>query len=230
MVSIKIDPSLQTIIPNLKMGIIQYHHIEIADSPQMLKGRLQFFQETLQVEFATKPIADVVGVAEWRRAFKALHIDPNRYRPSNEALLRRIKKGNFLPFIHSAVDLNTFFSLQYEIPIGIYDLSMIDNDITIRLGQSGEEYNGINGRINQLKGKLISADKKGPFGSPIVDSNQAKVTENTTSALHIFYLRPSMELAEAKQLIQAAAEMFTHIHGGVSSKQIIHINGVVEKW
>ncbi|GAE29988.1 B3/B4 domain-containing protein [Alkalihalobacillus hemicellulosilyticus] len=230
MIHTNIDPSLQSIVPNFKIGIIQYHHIEIQESPQMLKGRLRFFQETIQVELATKPVTEVAGIAEWRRTFKSLHIDPNRYRPSNEALLRRIKKGSTLPFIHSAVDLNTFFSLQYEIPIGIYDLTTIDTNLSIRLGQSGEAYLGINGRENQLKGKLISADTIGPFGGPVVDSDRTKVTEHTTDALHIFYLRPSMDMAEAQQLIQAAAKMFTHIHGGESSHLIHHVDGTKKSW
>ena len=33
-------------IPNFKLGIIEYKNITVGDSPQMLKGRLQLFQES----------------------------------------------------------------------------------------------------------------------------------------------------------------------------------------
>ncbi|WP_306301349.1 phenylalanine--tRNA ligase beta subunit-related protein [Thalassobacillus sp. C254] len=43
-------------------------------------------------------------------------------------------------FINSAVDLNNFFSLQYEIPFGIYNLDQLQDSIILRLGNEGESY------------------------------------------------------------------------------------------
>ncbi|MFC0561704.1 B3/B4 domain-containing protein [Halalkalibacter alkalisediminis] len=214
MVNVSINESVSFHVPQFKIGVIHYHNIVISDSPQMLKGRLQFFQETLKIELDTKPLAEFAGISEWRQTFKALNMDPGRYRPSHEALLRRVKKGDPLPLVHSAVDLNTFFSLQYSIPLGIYDLDKIKGDITLRLGRENESYEGVNGRVNDMSGKLVSTDTEGAFGSPIVDSLRTKVTTDTTSALHLFYLRSSMEAEEATKLVQAAGEMFTQIHGG----------------
>lgn len=97
-------------------------------------------------------------------------------------------------FINSAVDLNNFFSLQYEIPFGIYNLDQLQDSIILRLGNEGESYKGLNGRENSLQGRLVSADAQGPFGSPIVDSARTKVDNTTANALHIAYLRPSMRL------------------------------------
>ncbi|WP_227939620.1 B3/B4 domain-containing protein [Alkalihalobacillus deserti] len=214
MVNISIDESVSSSVPQFKIGGVLYHNIVISDSPQMLKGRLQFFQETLRLELDTKEITEFEGIAEWRQTFKALGINPGRYRPSHEALIRRIKQGNPLPLVHSAVDLNTFFSLQYSIPLGIYDFDKIKGDVTLRLGNESDSYEGVNGRVNDMIGKLVSADSKGAFGSPIVDSLRTKVTAETTSALHLFYLRPSMETEETFKLVQAAGKMFTQIHGG----------------
>jgi DNA/RNA-binding domain of Phe-tRNA-synthetase-like protein len=214
MINVKIDEAVSSQVAQFKIGMIQYHNIAISDSPQMLKGRLQFFQETLKLELSEKELTDFVGIAEWRQIFKALKMNPGRYRPSQEALFRRIKKGDELPLVHSAVDLNTFFSLEYCIPLGIYDLHKIEGDVTLRLGKENESYPGVNGRDNDMNGKLVSADRKGAFGSPIVDSLRTKVTTETTAALHLFYLRPSMETEEAMQLVKAAGNMFTQIHGG----------------
>jgi DNA/RNA-binding domain of Phe-tRNA-synthetase-like protein len=214
MLTVQIDPSITSVIPTFKLGLISYHSIVISDSPQMLKGRLQFFQETLQMELDEKELTESHGVKEWREAFKTLKIDPSKYRPSHEALLRRIKKGNFLPSLQSAVDLNTFFSLQYQVPFGIYDRTKLKGDLSVKLGQEGDGYEGVNGRYNDMKGKLITTDQLGPFGSPIVDSKRTSVAELTTSAIQLIYLKPSMEVAEAEQLVQAVASMFTQIHGG----------------
>ncbi|GAE36242.1 B3/B4 domain-containing protein [Halalkalibacter akibai] len=219
MVNIKIDSNIT--VPNFKMGVILYHNIAIDDSPQMLKGRLQFFQETLRMELETKELTNYEGIAEWRQIFKLLKMNPGRYRPSHEALLRRIKKGDNLPLVHSAVDLNTFFSLEYCIPLGIYDLDHIQGDVILRLGKEEDSYEGVNGRVNDMNEKLISSDNLGAFGSPIVDSTRTKVTTNTTSALQLFYLRPSMTQAEATQLLEAAGKMFTQIHGGDFEQSVV---------
>jgi DNA/RNA-binding domain of Phe-tRNA-synthetase-like protein len=45
-------------------------------------------------------------VAALRGLFRAAGCDPTRYRPSSEALLRRLVKGAELPAIHPLVDLN----------------------------------------------------------------------------------------------------------------------------
>ncbi|WP_017728824.1 B3/B4 domain-containing protein [Halalkalibacterium ligniniphilum] len=222
MKTLTIASSISSVIPSFKVGVIVYHDIVIGDSPQMLKGRMQFFQEEVRVSLETsKSLTDYTGLAVWRQTFKQLGIDPARYRPSVEALYRRIKKGQPLPQVNSAVDLNNFFSLEYEIPFGIYDFDKIDGNIRMKIGESSDDYEGVNGRDNQMEGKIVTTDNLGAFGSPIVDSLRTSVTEATTSAIQIAYIRPSMEPHMANQLLKAAASMFVQIHGGTSSYSLV---------
>ncbi|MFS0688658.1 phenylalanine--tRNA ligase beta subunit-related protein [Sporosarcina sp. 179-K 8C2 HS] len=214
---ITIDEDLFQLVPGLKLGIIHYTKITVSESPQMLKGRLQLFQEQLFFELDTKPLTDFRGIQEWRETWKAFGADPNRYRPSAEALFRRIKKQNYLRTVHTAVDLNTFFSLQYEIPAGIYDLGKIVGDVHLTVGGEEDGYDGLNGRFNSLHRILQLKDEYSPFGSPYVDSVRTAVTEETTDALHVLFLRPSMDKEEALQLTTACGNMFTSISGGESA-------------
>lgn len=209
-------------IPDFKMGYIEYHNITVGESPQMLKGRLQFFQELLYFELEDKKLTDYPGILEWREVFKKTGKDPNRYRHSAEALYRRIQKQNYLQSIHSATDLNNFFSLQYQIPIGIYDWEKLVGDtITIRLGHDHEEYKGLNGRNNSLHHLIISEDETGPFGSPFVDSEKTAVTEKTKHAVQILYIQPSLSEKSATEMVASLATMFTQINGGSSQYQIV---------
>ncbi|WP_252504131.1 B3/4 domain-containing protein [Sporosarcina sp. Marseille-Q4943] len=219
---ITIDENLFQLMPDLKLGIIHYNKITVSESPQMLKGRLQLFQEQLFFELDTKPLTDFQGIKEWRETWKAFGADPNRYRPSAEALFRRIKKQNYLRTVHTAVDLNTFFSLQYEIPAGIYDLGKIVGDIHLTVGGEEDGYDGLNGRFNSLDRILQLKDEYSPFGSPYVDSVRTAVTEETTDALHVLFLRPSMDKEEALQLTTACGNMFTSISGGESTCYVLN--------
>ncbi|TLS37993.1 B3/B4 domain-containing protein [Pseudalkalibacillus caeni] len=221
MPEITISSAIKKELPDFKIGVVLYHNIAVSESPQMLKGRTRFYQENLKIDLEKVSFNTINEIKETRDLFKRLGVDPSKYRPSSEALFRRIKKGNNIPSVHSAADLNNLFSLQYRIPVGIYDLDKIVGPVTIRMGEENEVYDAINGRSTNLKGKLISADQNGPFGSPIVDSRQTAVTEQTKNALQIFYLTPSLKEADGVKLIQSAASMFHQIHGGENKTLLI---------
>ena len=212
--TVTIDDSLLQIEPNFKIGIIHYTKIVVSSSPQMLKGRLQLFQEQLFFEMEEKKVTEFDGIKEWRALWKKFGADPNRYRHSTEALYRRIAKQNYITPMHSAVDLNNFFSMQYEIPMGVYDVHKIQGDITVTLGNDETTYEGLNGRENKLHNILTIQDSVGAFGSPFVDSVRTAVTEDTTDAIQVVFLRPSMEIEEAQKLLHSIGDMFHQIHGG----------------
>lgn len=218
---IQLSSEIISKIPNFKLGIIEYKDISVGDSPQMVKGRLQLFQESIYFDLEDKNLTDLPGIQEWRSIFKTFGKDPNRYRHSAEALYRRIQKQDYLPSVQSAIDINNFFSLQYQVPIGIYDIIQLKGPIIIKVGKAGEEYLGLNGRKNSLENLIVSSDELGPFGSPFVDSNRAPVTEATKNALQIIYLQPSTTIDSAKKLTESLMNMFTQIHGGDSSFSII---------
>ena len=217
---IQVSSQITTLIPHFKLGIIEYKGITVGNSPQMLKGRLQLFQESIFFDLEGKSVTDLPGIQEWRQLFKRTGKDPNRYRHSAEALYRRVQKQNYLASTQSAIDVNNFFSLQYQVPIGIYDMEKLQGAVTIRIGEENEEYLGLNGRANSLNHLIISSDELGPFGSPYVDSNRSPVTELTKNALQIIYLQPSTDLENAKKLTESLMKMFLQIHGGDASYQI----------
>ena len=62
---------------------------------------------------------------------------PTKTRPSSEALLRRVRKGDELPRINSLVDVINWCSLESQLPFGLYDLDRIHGAVTLRLGRRG---------------------------------------------------------------------------------------------
>lgn len=218
---IHVSTDLYKLIPGFKVGVIEYRDITVGESPQMVRGRLQLFQESIYFDLENGNVADVPGVKEWRQIFKTIGKDPNRYRPSVEALFRRVQKGNYLDPVQSAIDLNNFFSLQYQVPIGVYDSELLNGELAIRLGLSEEEYHGLNGRMNSLKNLIISADSEAPFGSPYVDSSRTCVTDNTKNALQLVYLRPTTECENAMKLTESLMKMFIQVHGGEGEYRIL---------
>lgn len=218
---IRVSEEISKLIPDFKIGVIHYNNITVSETPQMFKGRFRMFQESIYFDLEDKNVNDLDGIKEWRQIFKKTGKDPNRYRPSVEALYRRAQKQNFLESVQSAIDVNNFFSLQYQIPIGIYDTRNIKGNVTIRIGHPSEEYIGLNGRANSVEKLIVSSDEEGAFGSPFVDSARTPVTLETKSALQIVYLRPSINKNDCENLTESLMDMFLQIHGGEGSFEIV---------
>ncbi|HVR96595.1 MAG TPA: phenylalanine--tRNA ligase beta subunit-related protein [Thermoanaerobaculia bacterium] len=126
-------------------------------------------------------------VAALRKLFKAAGCDPSRYRPSSEALLRRVLKGEELPAIHPLVDLNNCLSIELAVPSCIVAEGSFTPPLTLRSGREGEAFDSLRGPFN-LEGKPLLADAEGPFGTPITDSQRVKVRDETRGAWLVAYL------------------------------------------
>lgn len=137
--------------------------------------------------FDAEKLAADSTVAALRRLFRAAGTDPTRYRPSSEALLRRVLKGEELPAIHPLVDLNNCLSVALAVPCCAMPEGSIAPPVVLRAGRAGESYASLRGPLG-LEGKPLLADEEGPFGTPITDSERVKVREETDSAWLVAYL------------------------------------------
>jgi DNA/RNA-binding domain of Phe-tRNA-synthetase-like protein len=134
--------------------------------------------------------ADVIAAV--RAMYKRVGIDPTKTRPSSEALLRRVRRGEELPQINSLVDIINWCSLETQLPYGLYDLGAIRGGVTLRLGRPGEEYEGIRKAAVHVAGRLTLSDDLGPFGNPTSDSARTMVTTETTRALVVIFAPASL--------------------------------------
>jgi DNA/RNA-binding domain of Phe-tRNA-synthetase-like protein len=131
-----------------------------------------------------------------RQMYKHVGIDPTKTRPSSEALLRRLRKGDELPRINSLVDIINWCSVESQLPFGLYDLSRIaaaGGRVTLRLGRPDETYAGIRKDDVHVAGRLVLADDAGAFGNPTSDSARTMVTVMTTRALVVIFVPASVD-------------------------------------
>jgi DNA/RNA-binding domain of Phe-tRNA-synthetase-like protein len=129
------------------------------------------------------------ALAPARALYKRFGIDPTRVRPSSEALLRRLKKGEALPRVNSLVDVANALSVQLQVPVGLYDLDKVRGDeLVVRLGAEGESYTGIGKERVNVAGRICVADAEGPCGNPSSDSARTMITTETERAAWIYFL------------------------------------------
>lgn len=141
-------------------------------------------QAAVAMRTAPEPTEIIAAV---RTMYKRLGIDPTKTRPSSEALLRRVRRGDELPRINSLVDVINWTSLETQLSFGLYDASNIRGAVTMRRGREGEEYAGIRKDMVHVGGRLVLADAIGPFGNPTSDSARTMVTTATVEAVVVIY-------------------------------------------
>lgn len=145
----------------------------------------------LEVKRAAQAVrsGEVGPIDRARELYRRFGTDPTRMRPSSEALLRRMKKGEPLPRINSLVDVANALSVQLQVPVGLYDLGKVKGvELVIRLGNDGESYEGIGKERVNVAGRICVADAQGPIGNPSADSARTMITTDTESAAWIYFL------------------------------------------
>ena len=132
---------------------------------------------------------DVADVGRARALYRQFGTDPTKVRPSSEALLRRLKKGDPFPRVNSLVDVANAMSVQLQVPVGLYDLEKIRGDeLVLRLGTEGEKYTGIGKEQVNVAGRICIADAEGPCGNPSADSARTMISTATERAAWIYFL------------------------------------------
>jgi DNA/RNA-binding domain of Phe-tRNA-synthetase-like protein len=165
----------------LEVVALDVHELEVTPP------RPEFDPELAAAEEAARA-GRVREVAPARALYRRFGVDPTRHRPSSEALLRRVQRGEALPRVNSLVDVANLVSLRLQVPVGLYDLACVQGPLTLRLGVEGESYAGIRKETVNVAGRICVADSVGPCGNPSSDSERTMITTRTEEAAWIFFL------------------------------------------
>jgi DNA/RNA-binding domain of Phe-tRNA-synthetase-like protein len=159
---------------------------------------------------------------EIRTMYKRVGLDPTKTRPSSEALLRRVKKGDALPRINSMVDVCNWCSLEFQLPYGLYDLAHVEGDVVeMRLGSEGESYPGIRKDDVHVGGRICLSDARGAFGNPTSDSARTMVTTSTTTGLIVVFAPRSVDERRLATVLDATSARMREFTGARETSRLI---------
>ena len=181
--NIEIEDIIKNVAPHLQVVAIEADVIN-CDTPDDFWTELT--QEALRIaqQYDLSQINKRPGIAATRAAYKALGKEPNRYRPSSEALCRRAVKGMELYRINVLVDIINLISMRSGYSIGGFDADCIQGDL-LRLGagRAGEVFNAIGrGQLN-IEGLPLYRDAVGGIGTPTSDEERTKLSITTRRLL-----------------------------------------------
>ena len=119
------------IFPDLKIGVVVGKGLRIGKRSKELETLIRKNVEKLVETVGDKKLSDFKNISTWRETYRKFGVNPKKYKPTAEAFLKRMLKGNPFPGINSAVDAYLAVELLYMLPIGGYDLGKISGDIVL---------------------------------------------------------------------------------------------------
>ena len=206
-----VAPDLQTIV---RAGVLWLEGATVVDREPRLNAPLAAAEAAVR----TNPPVEVTAV---RTMYKRVGLDPTKTRPSSEALLRRVRKGDTLPRINSMVDICNWCSLEFQLPYGLYDAARIEGDVELRMGRVGESYPGIRKDDVHVEGRITLADRTGPFGNPTSDSARTMVTTATTRALLVVFAPRDVDERRLNTVIAATSARMIDYTGCMETARVI---------
>lgn len=179
--------------------------VELTDAGQdQLPQLLDDVARRVRARYERSALTDDPTVTALRKLFRRAGTDPTRYRPSSEALLRRLVKGEPIPAIHPFVDINNCLSAELAVPCCVMAEGTFEPPYVFRAGAPGESYISLRGPIN-LEGKPLLCDAAGPLDTPITGNERVKVTDDTRRGWMVVYC-PS-ETVEADMVGETLAKL-----------------------
>jgi DNA/RNA-binding domain of Phe-tRNA-synthetase-like protein len=124
--------------PEFMRGVVVAKGVTNRESPPELTKLLRDAENSLRESMTTETLISNPHILSWREAFRSLGIKPSEFRPSIEAMARRVINGNDLPSINALVDIGNIISLRYLIPIGGHSLNAVAKDISLRAATGDE--------------------------------------------------------------------------------------------
>lgn len=216
MFTIKLSEEIRNNCPDF-MGAAVYAKVKNTSYNEALWQKIDEFTREYRKKYTVDSIKDMAPIQATRKAYKKCGKDPSRYRPSSEALCRRILRDIPLYQIDTLVDLINLVSIATGYSIGGFDADKISgNTLILGIGKPGEPYEGIGrGKLN-IEGMPVYRDAIGGIGTPTSDNERTKMDLNTTHLLAIIngYDGNKEMLKETVVYMQALLKEFAGSDGG----------------
>ena len=186
MIGISIEKRIKELVPKIQLLCVEVD-VKVGESSERfwkteVEGRLN----KIRLHTKLEDIANIPPNHETREAYKMCGKDPTRYRPSSEALLRRVINGKGLYHVNNVVDTLNLVSVVSGYSIGGFDMEKIKGEIRLDIGDTAA-YEAIGrGELN-IENMPALRDDLGFFGTPTSDSTRTMVRDSTKKFLMVFY-------------------------------------------
>jgi len=204
--------------PGYVRGVVVANDIRNGDSPAALVQMLREAEAGLRARLKPDAVAQDPRIASWREAYRAFGAKPSEFRPSMEAMARRVLKNNEIPSISTLVDIGNVLSLRRLVPAGGHAIGTLTQDIALRPATGEEEFVAFGSEVMEhpLPGEIVFVE-----GNTVLTRRwtwrQARhtliVPETTALELNVDGL-PPVTPVEVEEICREAMELIGRFCGG----------------
>ncbi len=150
--------------PGYVRGVVVAHGLVNGKSSDELITLLRAAEESVRSTVDAASVAEHPRIASWREAYRSFGAKPTKFRPSIEAMARRVLKNEALPSISALVDIGNIVSLSHLLPAGGHAVDVLEGDISLCSAVGDEQFipldsdqveNPMPGEIVFVEGKTV---------------------------------------------------------------------------
>jgi len=126
--------------PGYIRGVALAYGVKNGETPAELAGLLRQAEESIRQKLNLETLIENPRIAAWREAYRAFGAKPSEFRPSMEAMARRVLRSQEIPLINTLVDIGNLLSLRHLVPTGGHAIDQLEGNIELRLATGAETF------------------------------------------------------------------------------------------
>ena len=199
--------------------------VKNGDSSEELVSLLRDAEAHLRTQLILETIAEFPRIHSWREAYRSFGAKPSKFRPSIEAMARRVLRNEELPSISMLVDIGNIVSLRHILPAGGHAIDFVKEDITLRPALGDEEFIALDSDQveNPLPGEIIFVEGKTVLTRRWTwrqGKHTLVVPETTDLEFNVDGL-PPVPMAEVEEACREVMELIEKFCGGTTSYEVL---------
>lgn len=224
----RIYPDVFERFPTFLRGVVLACDLTNGSSPTELAAMLRSEEDTLRKKLHSDSLTETPRLKNWREAFRSLGIKPTEFRPSIEAMVRRVVRGDSLPLINTLVDIGNLVSLRYLVPAGGHSMDHLTADIALRIATGNEIFTAFGSTAIEHPdpGEIIFAEGDTVLtrrwvwrqGNHTILAPESRSVEFNIDAL------PPVGGQEVEQICQEVSQIIRHFCGGRTRYEILQVD------
>jgi DNA/RNA-binding domain of Phe-tRNA-synthetase-like protein len=211
--------------PDYVRGVVVARGVTNGPSPPEVVKLLRQAEDAVRESVKADELTLDPRITGWREAFKALGMRPSDFRPSVDAMARRVLKNQQLPSISTLVDISNTLSLRRLVPIGGHAIDVLVDGIDLRPATGRERFVpfGSDEEETPPEGEFILADGDTVMARRWIwrqASHTILLPTTTALAVNVDCLPPFGE-ADALSMCEEAQAMIARFCGGTSTVALL---------
>jgi len=203
-----------------RLGYILIRNAKVQGTPSSLAQKFFQLQSSIAAVYNIQELTNMPRVVGVGSLYNQNDFDASRYNLASEELVRRVLESVEPYYVNSAVTVTHYCSINFLLPVGLYDLDQINGDISYRIPLE-DTYVDIRGGIMDTDCKPFLNDSSGAFGNSEANSRRTAVTLSTNNLLAVVYADEKIAIEELRHILSFTGEMLIRYNDGVVEKQEI---------